>query len=91
MNFKLTCQNLITKEVEVIELYENVVEANIDLKDIWQTLLDCSISKPSPIIANQKGLSFCFSATNRHELYQVEEYNPILDIMFDVLKPANQN
>jgi hypothetical protein len=91
MNFKLTVKNQITKEVEVIEYYEKLEQANKDLSEIWQGFNDCAIVKPSPIITNEKGLSFCYSSTGRHEIYQVEKCNYILDKLFDIMKPVNQN
>lgn len=91
MNFKLTVKNQITKEVEVIEYYETVEQANKDLSEIWQGFVDCAIVKPSPIITNEKGLSFCYSTTGRHEIYQVEKYNYIMEQLLDIMKPANQN
>jgi hypothetical protein len=86
MNYKLTCTNQITNEVEVIDLYETVEQANIDLTDIWNTIV-----KPSPIITNSKGLSFCYSTTGKHEIYQVEVFNVIMEQLFDIFKPINQN
>jgi hypothetical protein len=91
MNYKLTCTNQITGEVDPIDFYETVEQANIDLTDIWNTFNNCSIVKPSPIITNSKGLSFCYSTTGKHEIYQVEVFDVIMEQLFDILKPINQN
>ena len=91
MKYKLTCKNQITKETEVIDYYDSVEQANADLADIWQSYNDYAITKPSPIITNEKGLSFCFSTTGKHEIYQVEKYDHVFELLSDIFKPINQN
>jgi len=87
----ITCKNQITNKIEVIDYYETIELANIDLKDIWKSYNDCSIVKPTPIISNKKGLSFCFSTNNKHEIYQVEKYDFIFETLAEYFKPYNQN
>lgn len=91
MKYKLTCKNQITNEVEVIDYYDSPEQANIDIADIWATYSNCSIVKPTPIITNSKGLSFCYSVIGNHLIYQVEVYDPIMEQLFEILKPINQN
>jgi len=90
MKYKLTFKNQITNEVEVIDVYDTIENANTDLVDIWGTYNRCSIAEPSPIITNSKGLSFCYSTNGIHLIYQVEVFDPIMEELFDFLKPINQ-
>jgi hypothetical protein len=92
--YRITKTNQLTKKIEVIDIYINLNEANIELDEL-HSIEFCRVNLftdvISPIVANERGLSFCTSRKGEHFVYQVEYVDEIVEAIFDIFKPYLQN
>lgn len=88
--YRITKTDQLTSKKEVVEIYTdrnesaNKSQANMDLMDIRSQYVDSILS---PIISNEKGLSFAVSRTGLHLIYQVEQFDPHFDELSEIFNP----
>lgn len=90
--YRIKKTDQLTNKIEIVEIYTskneiaNKSQANIDLVE----MRDMYVAKgASPIISNDKGLSFCVSRADFHATYQVEQFDPHFDELSETFKPIN--
>lgn len=81
------------KEIEVVDYYESLEEANRELEEIQQDLKRLTFNhKIVSETINLTGFkSFAISTCGEHLIYQVEVFDPIVAEIFEIFKPYNQN
>lgn len=92
--YQITKTNQITKDREVIDFDHSEFEMNTEIEEL-HSMEFCRIRYNSdtitPIVLNEKGLSFCTSSREGHFIYQVEQFDEMFEMLSDIFKPINQN
>jgi hypothetical protein len=91
--YKITKTNRLKGE-ELIDIQPTLYEANYELDEI-RSMEFCRINYKTDTIeeikANEKGLYFDITIKGEKYTYQVEYFDEIVEAMFDIFKPYNQN